>query len=346
MVERWPPPDKQDQISSSAHIATRYTSNQVRQHPAGIQKMANRLQAGQKEELIKLIRSDGKIPYKYIPLLFPDGDGTFGPREEQFSKQFHRLEGNSWTSFARRDLAAGIPVTNDQAAWPWRREIWHVHYGCRISLERAYRNYREGHYSDSNEFNEISRILIRYAHFVGALTLHNALEDRIAHLTNAFSRSPLLVEDVNFYKVFNQQNQAVNSLSQTRELANGIMADKDWNRIHDLANEAKHRWTGEFVPHLPKPQEIQANPVVQAGGYVQFSLAIMNGSFLPPDWKSAKPSVSPDADPMKRIMTEQEEKAMANLDGICILAQKSHNLLVDLALQLDHEIDWPSRGLG
>ena len=313
--------------------------------------MANKLQDDKKAELISLIQSDGEIPYTYLPLLFPHGDGNFGARERLFCDQFHRLDGMSWTSFALHNAASRPPTANVQAAWPWRREIWHVHFGCLLSLERAYRYYRAGHYSDSNGLNEISRILIRYAHLAGALTLHNALEDRIAQLANAFISSPLPVEGVNFCKVFTNRappNQTVISLPlpQTWQLAQKIMGDSDWSRIHELANEVKHRWTGEFVPHLPNPQDILAIPAVQAGSYVQFGLATMKGSFLPPDWKSANPSVAPDsAGHMGNLMREQEDKAMANLDAICILAQKSHNLLVDLALQLDRETDWPSRGL-
>ena len=139
--------------------------------PAGIQKMANKLQADKKAELISLIQSDCEIPYTYLPLLFPHGDGNFGAREKRFCDQFHRLDGKSWTAFSHLVNPSRPPIAVFQAAWPWRREIWYVHFGCLISLERAYRHYRVGHYSDSNEFNEISRILIRYAHLVGALTL-------------------------------------------------------------------------------------------------------------------------------------------------------------------------------
>lgn len=294
----------------------------------------------------KLIDSDRPLPVDFLPLLFPEGDGTHGEREKTFQNGITRLGGGSWTAFAQHDAERGPPPSSQtQIAWPWRREIWHVHFGCAAMLERAYRTYSSGWYGDPNGFNDISRILMRYSFLVGALALHNGLEDRIAQLANALLACPDDERNVYFKQTFASANAPTSpvALLGSWTKARQIRADADFQKIHKLANEVKHRWTGEFVPHLPNPQMVRDQLAKNKASYVQYGLAVATGSFLPTDWKLVMQC--PHSDITEGLIWEQEQKASANIDTVCRLLQKSHNMLVDLALCLDTEIDWPKHRL-
>ncbi len=300
--------------------------------------MKRRLTADEKESLKKLLDSDQAIPVEFLPLLFPCGDGTTGERENKFRDNTKRLPSNAWTAFPQRASSAPIPAREVQAAWAWRREIWHVHFGCAELLHRAYRSYTVGWYADANGWNDMSRNLLRYGLLVGALTLHNGFEDRIAQLANALLASPLDEAKVSFRTIFVDQG-----LPRTWEAARRVGRDASFKKVHDLANEVKHRWTGEFVLHFEKPREKLARlRAASIPTYEQPGLPLPGDSFLPPNWK---PSIAPETGDMPGRIAEQVQKSLANLDAICELLQKSHNLLVDLALCLDTEINWPARGL-
>ncbi len=300
--------------------------------------MKRPLTADEKETLKNLLDSDQAIPIDFLPLLFPHGDGIVGERENNFRANTKRLPRYDWTALPQRANSAPIPAREVQAAWAWRREIWHVHFGCAELLHRAYSRYTVGWYADANGWNDTSRSLLRYGLLVGALTLHNGFEDRIAQLANALLASPLDEARVSFRTIFVDQGAP-----RTWEAARQVCGDADFKKVHDLANEVKHRWTGEFVPHFEKPREKLARlRAASVPTYEQPGLVLAGDSFLPPDWK---PPTAPAIWDVPGRIAAQVQMSLANLDAICKLLQKSHNLLVDLALCLDTEINWPARGL-
>lgn len=300
--------------------------------------MERELTPEEKATVKQLIDAGELLPHHFLPLLFPKGDGTVGERELKFQGDIKRLNAESWTAFAQPTA----PSEEIQAAWPWRREIYYVHFCCADMIKKAYRTYSSGWYSDSEGFNNISRILLRSGQLVGALTLHNSLEDRIAQLFNALLASPCNETKVKFRTTFENQTPSITLLAGTRKKAGAILGDTNFRKIHELANEVKHKWTGEMLPHVPKPQRVRDDLKSNQASYVQSGLPTPTCSFLP---QGCQPSSTPPIWDMKGRISEQAQRAMANIDAICESMRQSHNMLVDLALCLDAEVDWPRHGL-
>jgi hypothetical protein len=117
----------------------------------------------------------------------------------------------------------------------------------------------------------------------------------------------LLQEDeATFVKVFKKPTPS--TLPQTWGLAHNVRDHDDHKRTRKLPNNIKHQWTGSLIRHLPTPADIRrdfgANPNQT---YAAYGVRLVNDS---------------------------------DLEEVCRTAQRSLNLLVDLAHTLDKEIGW------
>ena len=221
-------------------------------------------------------------------------------RADAFNAGFECLEGDSWT--ALHHAPVGDPPVHLQAAWSWRREIWHAYFLTRRAIGRAYHRWADGEHA---QWSNAQRDLERLYHTVAALTFHNALEDRIAQLANAVAQLGFAIKEVNFQKVFGTANAM---LPRTWSEAASVSANADWKETHDRANEVKHRWTGSLIRHARAPEKVLADLAASPlPAYNMYDLA----------W------VSPQT-----------------VDEHARIAQRSLNLLVGLARTLDDEIGW------
>jgi hypothetical protein len=261
------------------------------------------LTAEEKQEILSAIDAGQQLPAKFRAALFPWGalDAPAHIRASAFNVQFAELRGADWTAIHFAPASA-TPPAHFQIAWPWRRELWTTHFICRRSLGRAYCHYSTG---DWASWSPAQRELERLCHLTNALTSHNAMEDRIAQLSNSFRISPIPQKKIEFKRFFEKESPP--SFPNTNSAAAKVLADSDWIKTHDRANDLKHRWTGEVMSQLPKPETVRQ----QLGS--RSDLYICYGTI----------QVTPE-----------------DVDRICEATQRSLNLLTGLAKTLDTEIGW------
>jgi len=259
----------------------------------------------EKQQIKEMIERGDPLPVQFRATLFPNGalDQPAYDRATLFNRGFKQLLGAEWTTthFAPK---ATIPPPSVQAAWPWRREIWTLHYVCCRSLRRAYCRFTTGEW---NEWSDAQRELERLSYMTNALTAHNGMEDRIAQLANCFNVPAQDEKKIHFCSFFKDHPPA--KLPETNARVARVRDNVDWKDTHNRGNTIKHRWTGEVISQLPAPQQIRQQVDLPHSVYVCYGT----------------------------IQIEAGE-----VDRICESAQRSLNLLVDLATTLDGEIGWDS----
>jgi hypothetical protein len=263
------------------------------------------LSDAEKRQIKEMIDSNESLPTTFLEKLFPHGglDQPAFDRASAFNAGFKNLLGTEWTTIHLAPKTP-MPPPHVQAAWPWRREIWMLYFVSRRSLGRAYCRYTTG---EGANWSEPQRELERLCYLTNALTSHNGMEDRIAQLANCFN-NPLQRENkIHFAPFFRAHAPA--SLPKTTAQVVKTFLNNDWIETHRRANTLKHHWTGEVVSHLPSPEQIRHDVDGVQSIYVFYGTTQINPG---------------------------------NVDDICKSAQRSLNLLVDLATMLDKEIGWPA----
>jgi hypothetical protein len=279
------------------------------------------LTAAEKDQIKSFIDRDEPIPARYRPALFPHGalDQAGWDRNSKFCAGFADLRGEEWATFhGPRD--GPCPPPQVQAAWSWRREIWHLKFICRRSLGQAHWRYTSGEWVD---WSPAQQELERLCHLMTALSAHNGMEDRIAQLANCFKTRPLTgkkQEKISFGPFFD--NDQPHELPKTVAQVTVARGRPEWVQTHELANTIKHRWTGDFVSHCPRPEQVLRDLETLKAKYIHY------GKLIP----AAQSVVDPHYD--------ERVRGPIVVDQICETAQKSLNLLIGVAEVLDKEIGW------
>ena len=229
----------------------------------------------------------------------PEDDPGYG-RQTEFNRGLLHLAGTHWTT--SHFMPKGSPPAHIQVAWPWRREVWYAYFLCRRAIGQAHYRYTAQVYST---WSSAQVKLERLYHCAAAHAFHNALEDRLAQLANAYGNLGIPDDRVDFNRVFDKTG--VPGLPETWAKAEFVRRHPAWRATHDLANELKHRWTGKLATHEPHPSHVRSDLTKSGASYICYGLT---------------------------------ERTPEQIDEVSSTLQRSFNLLVELAAILDEEIGW------